>query len=116
MPHKGTQAEQLVARYLRRHGYTILSQNLEIGRLGELDIIAEKDGVISFVEVRSKSTSLHGAPAETVGYRKQDKLRKLANTYLEGHFPDRPARFDVASVVISKNGKRFINYIEDAFE
>jgi putative endonuclease len=112
----GHVAERLVLSYLREHEYTIIETNFVISNLGELDIIAEKDGVLCFVEVRSRATDLLGSPAETVGQLKQNKLKRLAETYLERSAPEKPGRFDVASVTFESDGTACIDYISDAFE
>lgn len=83
--------------------------------MGELDIVAERDGVICFVEVRSRRSARHGSPAETVDRRKQDKLRTLATLYLARRSLDGPARFDVAAVIWEGDSPT-LQYIEDAFE
>ena len=110
----GRAAEDFVAQHLLSNGYRILERNCVMSRLGELDIVASKDGVICFVEVRSRRTSRLGAPAETVGARKQRKLRTLASLFLARRGLENPARFDVASVVWNGDTP-ILDYIEDAF-
>lgn len=86
-----------------------------ISNIGELDIVAMKDGVLCFVEVRSRSNDRLGYPSETVGPRKQQKIRRLASLFMASRKSDLPARFDVASVIWNA-GQPDIDYIEDAFE
>ena len=87
-------------------------------RFGEIDLIAEKDGVLLFVEVKLRTNLQYGAPREYVTVKKQEKLRAAALLYLSGRELDVPARFDVAEVytdVHRSAGKTRIAYIENAF-
>ena len=114
---KGAWGEDCAAAYLRRHGYRILVRNYSC-RFGEIDLIAEKDGVLLFVEVKLRTNLQYGAPREYVTVKKQEKLRAAALLYLSGRELDVPARFDVAEVytdVRHSAGKTRIAYIENAF-
>lgn len=82
--------------------------------MGELDIVAQHDGVVCFVEVRSRSTARFGLPAETVDARKQAQVKKVAAYYMARRRVELPARFDVASVIWNDGAGR-VDYIEDAF-
>ena len=114
---KGAWGEDCAAAYLRRHGYRILVRNYSC-RFGEIDLIAEKDGVLLFVEVKLRTNLQYGAPREYVTVKKQEKLRAAALLYLSERELDVPARFDVAEVytdVHRSAGKTRIAYIENAF-
>ena len=114
---KGAWGEECAAAYLRRRGYRILARNYSC-RFGEIDLIAEKDGVLLFVEVKLRTNLQYGAPREYVTVKKQEKLRAAALLYLSGRELDVPARFDVAEVytdVRHSAGKTRIAYIENAF-
>lgn len=95
----GGRSEQLVAEALERDGYTVRERNVRC-RFGELDIVAEKDALLCFVEVRSRSTDAQGDPALTVSRAKQRKVVLSAMEWLQRHrLFEREIRFDVASVV-----------------
>ena len=114
---KGAWGEECAAAYLRRRGYRILARNYSC-RFGEIDLIAEKDGVLLFVEVKLRTNLQYGAPREYVTVKKQEKLRAAALLYLSERELDVPARFDVAEVytdVRHSAGKTRIAYIENAF-
>ena len=66
----GNAGENFAANYLENLGYTIFSKNCRI-LSAEIDIIAEKDDVIIFVEVKTRSSTKHGLPIEAVNFRKQ---------------------------------------------
>ena len=67
-------------------------------RFGEIDLIARKDGVLCFVEVKTRTNLSCGLPREYVTPKKQERLRKTAAWYLMVKDLDCPARFDVAEV------------------
>ncbi len=107
----GTEHEGQVAEWLRGQGYRILEKNFRC-RLGEIDLIAERDGCIVFVEVKYRRTGSCGFPEEAVDYRKQVRVSNAASYYLYRHFypSDTSCRFDVVAV----SGKE-IRMIENAF-
>ncbi|GAB6157653.1 YraN family protein [Desulfotomaculum varum] len=112
----GKRGEDEACQLLRSLGWQILSRNYRC-RMGELDIVAsDTTGALVFVEVRSRTGVSHGVPEESVDYRKQNKLRKLAQQYLLAHPqpPDKPCRFDVVAVYFNNNNKKII-HITNAF-
>ena len=110
----GDWGEAMAAEYLRENGYEILASQFRC-RFGEIDLIAEKDGVLLFVEVKLRTNLQYGAPREYVTVKKQEKLRAAALLYLSERELDVPARFDVAEVYDDETPPR-IEYIENAFE
>ena len=97
----GRVGEEAVAAHLGRCGYNILHRNFRIGRLGEIDIIAEKNGVIFFVEVKTRTGLSFGLPAEAVNKKKIEKIRKLASAFMANRYKetdDRAVEFIVAEV------------------
>lgn len=98
---KGKQSEQVVSAYLESLGYSVLERNYRC-RFGEIDIIASKDGVLCFVEVKSLTSRWDGSEiSRMVGPAKMRRIRLTAIDYLntvvlKGRFAD--MRFDVAAV------------------
>ena len=91
----GSIKENLAAQYLTRQGVKILEHNFRC-RQGEIDLIAEKDGYLVFVEVKYRRTGQKGDPAEAVDYRKQKKISKVAEYYCwKKRKLNQPCRFDV---------------------
>lgn len=112
----GRIAEEAAAKYLTLQGYVILERNYRTSK-GEMDIIAEHQDCLVFIEVRSRQDSRFGLPQETVNITKRLKLRKLATYYLrETGSWNKPCRFDVVGVLLDeKKGVRSIELIRDAF-
>ncbi len=77
---RGKIGERCVARYLRNNKYKIVGANYHT-RFGEIDIIAQKDRYIAFVEVKTRDKNSKISPAEAVDTNKQEKLRKTAHYY-----------------------------------
>jgi putative endonuclease len=98
---------------LQQHGYKVIIKNWRF-KHKELDIIAQKDGKIIFIEVKTRTNPYFEAPSEAVTIKKQRLLIEAANHYLIQHQIDMEARFDVVSVII-QNGKEEVEIMEDAF-
>ena len=115
---RGDWGEALVAVYLRRQGYALLGSQFRC-RMGEIDLIARKDGVLCFVEVKTRSKEEYGMPRQAVNSRKQQRIRAAALQYLMRYDLDCPVRFDVAEVYTDDalNERTVkIEYLEAAFE
>ncbi len=113
----GHRGEWLAAQRLKALGYTIRERNWRCP-VGELDIVAEKDGVLIFVEVRTRHGDRFGTPEESINKRKQAKLLETSQTYLEEHREeDRNWRIDVVAIEIGKHNEVVrMEVIENAIE
>ena len=111
----GDEAEGAAARHLEALGYTLLDRNYQC-RQGELDIVAEHDGCLCFVEVRMRSTAAWGDPSHTVSFAKQRRVVKAALRYLHEHrVRERAIRFDVISV-LGRGAAAKVEHIPNAFD
>ena len=113
MKSLGLKGEDIAADYLRRKGCNILRRNYRTP-VGEADIIMKDKDVLVFVEVKARNTERYGQPFESVDFRKQEKLRKVALYYLKRNRVESPVRFDVVSI-LSRGGKTEVNHIKEAF-
>ena len=110
----GDYGELLSRKYLIDKGYNILTTNYRT-KLGEIDIVAQKNDVVSFVEVKTRKSVPFGLPREAVNYRKQMTLYKLAEQYIQHKkLEDVVFRFDVMEVQWLQDSFH-INHIENAF-
>ena len=100
----GARGEEAAAEYLSSRGYTIVAQNYRCP-VGEIDLIARKDGCLIVCEVKTRRSSSVGEPLEAVGHRKQDRLRRLGEYYWQFE-TDRtlPLRFDVLALCVKGGG------------
>ncbi|MBR4641970.1 MAG: YraN family protein [Selenomonadaceae bacterium] len=112
----GKFGEDCSANFLESEGYKIVARNFRI-RSAEIDIIAQKDNVIVFVEVKARSDIRHGLPSEAVTVRKQKKIIEAAGVFLQDeNFSECACRFDVVEVYLRGELVEEINHIENAFE
>ncbi|UOE38209.1 YraN family protein [Chryseobacterium oryzae] len=111
----GKKAEDLVAEYLVKNGYTILVRNFRFKK-NEIDIIAEKDNKIVVVEVKARSTDFFILPQEAVTKSKIKAIVLAANHFMEEFNKNQEVRFDIISVLPDPDGQLEIEHIQDAFE
>lgn len=78
----GKFGEDFACEYLRQQGYEIVHRNFRC-RIGEIDIIAIKQDVLSFIEVKTRSSTTYGTPAEAVNLAKQKKIYRCAELYMQ---------------------------------
>ena len=106
----GRAGEVKSAEYLKKKGYKILKTNYKTA-IGEIDLIAEDNEYVVFVEVKTRTSADYGQPSEAVNLKKQDKYYKVASQYLQREKKSNcPCRFDVIEI---ENGQ--INHILNAF-
>lgn len=108
----GNKGESIAEAYLSEKGYEILARNYRFKR-AEIDIIASKENVLVFVEVKTRRSTRFGFPEESVTERKSRKVISAAENYIEETGWKKDIRFDVISVNIGTAVE--IEHIEDAF-
>lgn len=109
----GKLGEQLAQQHLVRQGFAIMETNYRVGKL-EADIIAYREGLLAFVEVKTRQTTDFGDPEEFVTPQKQRSYIRLANHFVLERNRDEEVRFDIITVVVNATGFK-INHIENAF-
>ena len=110
----GRKGESLAKAYLESVGYEILDKNWTHGKL-EVDLIAYKDSVIIFTEVKTRTGNGFGEPEDFVDMRKQRLLADAADEYIYLMNHQGEVRFDIISVLFDRQDNYVINHIEDAF-
>ena len=114
----GNLGEDFAAEVLTRMGWKILFRNYYTP-YGELDIVADAKGVLSFVEVKARKTGSMVRPAEAVGRTKQKRIAQSAICYMMEHPCGLQPRFDVFEIETEKGrafSVRSYQLIENAFE
>lgn len=107
----GKAGEWQAVEYLRSQGYLIRDTNWRSGHK-ELDIVAEKDGTLVVVEVKSRASTRFGRPQDAVSPMKIRRTVAAADAYVRCYRIDLPIRFDVITIVAT-TGR--MEHIEDAF-
>lgn len=98
----GLQGEKLAEAYLAERGYRILERRYKT-RHGEIDLVAVKNRVLCFVEVKYRPGSRLGGGLEAIGAAKQMRLRSAARAYLMDH----PAQWQLAYLEVTRAGILF---------
>lgn len=112
---QGIWGEIFAVRYMRDRGYDPVTINFR-SRVGEIDIVARKDGFMCLVEVKTRGENAISLPAEAVNEEKQRKLIAAAKIFARAYPHFEQDRFDVCEVYLDNNLKPVkINYIENAF-
>ena len=99
----GRCGENIARAFLKKKGYNIIEQNYRT-KYTEIDLIAKKNNILIFIEVRTKTNELYGTPEDTINYKKLKKLYSNANSYVgfkkwEGEF-----RIDAVCIVMNEGG------------
>jgi len=110
----GIKGEFIASKFLESKGFTILEKNWR-HRKAEVDIIAMDGDVLVFVEVKTRSTEMWGAPELSVSSKKEQLLADALSVYMEqiGHTWE--VRFDVVGVLLLEAGYREVRHHRDAF-
>lgn len=110
----GQWGEQAAVDHVTGLGYTVLARNWRC-RFGEIDIVCrdEAAGAVVFVEVKTRSGTAFGAPAEAVGHTKRRRLRLLAALWLREFAPKGTAevRFDVVGILAAPGAAPVVDHL-----
>ena len=109
----GKEGEQIAVGFLKNLGYNIVAVNWQEKKF-EIDIIAIEKNELVFVEVKTRSTDVFGAPEEAVTFKKQQHLIEGADYYINENEIDLECRFDVIAIVANEM-KDDIKHIKNAF-
>lgn len=110
----GQSGEQLAAEFLLSKGYHILHRNWRHSRY-EIDIIAEKNGVLHIVEVKIRSSRRYGLPEQNVKHKKFRSLLEAADEFLYRHPEFRHVQFDIVAIRLFANEAPEYFLIEDVY-
>lgn len=109
----GKKGEMLAIDFLKQKGYEILNTNWRFEK-AEVDIIARKNKIVVFIEVKTRSSEKYGNPEDAVHFNKQSHLHRAAEAFIEQNNITSEIRFDIISIVF-KNNLPVIEHFEDAF-
>ena len=110
----GRKGESIAKTFLENAGYEILDENWTFGK-AEIDLIAYKDKIMMFVEVKTRTSNNFGEPEDFVHNRKQRLLITAADQYIYLMNHQGEVRFDIISILFDKAANYTLKHIEDAF-
>ena len=110
----GALGERIAERWLTRKGWRSVYRRFVNGHR-DIDLVAQRDSTIAFVEVKARKGSEFGDPVEAVHHRKQRELTKSAHVWIDRHGrAEEVYRFDVVGVLV--DGERvLVKHVENAF-
>lgn len=111
----GDFGEKVTAYYLEKKGYTILKRNFRV-KGGEIDIIAAKDGIIAFTEVKTRAPDPLVNGFEAITAAKKRRIIRASEIYSRRFPHDFQPRFDAVWVTVSEGKVVGFQYIENAFD
>jgi len=109
----GKQGEDFASSFLAKKGYKIVARNWKMNA-NEIDIVAEDENFMVFVEVKTRSENYLEHPNSAIAASKQKSIIKTADQYIRRYNIDKESRFDVITI-IKCNGKFEIDHVENAF-
>ena len=109
----GKKGEELAVKFLQKNGYEIVTRNFRYQK-AEVDIIARKDGILTVVEVKTRSTPDFGDPQNFLKQKQINSLVKAIDYFVNEHKLDVEVRFDIVAIIQNKAGTK-IEHLKDAF-
>jgi putative endonuclease len=111
----GRRGEDLAARFLEHNGLVLLSRNWRCSE-GELDLVLTDGRKLVVCEVKTRTSTNFGTPAEAVTDAKATRIHHLARRWLRFHrLPHCPLRFDIVSILWPPNQNPRIHHLRGAF-
>lgn len=110
----GALGERIAERWLTKKGWRIVYRRFRVGHR-DIDLVAQRDDVIAFVEVKARKGAEFGDPVEAVHQRKQRDLTKSAKVWIDRHGrAGELYRFDVVGILVAEE-KVLVKHVENAF-
>jgi putative endonuclease len=110
----GFRGERIAERVLQRKGWRVIQRRFRDGHR-DLDLIAERQGTVAFVEVKARSGDSFGTPVEAVDWRKKRELVRSARVWITRHGrAGEDYRFDVIGVLLAPD-RVLVRHVENAF-
>lgn len=110
----GQRAESLAVKFLQAKSYEIVARNWRFSR-AEIDIIARKNDVLIFIEVKMRSYNYYGNPEDFVSEKQQALIQEAASQYMEQVGYEWEIRFDIIAILWEEKQEAKIRHLKDAF-
>ncbi|HLA57276.1 MAG TPA: YraN family protein [Puia sp.] len=110
----GKAGEQMAAEWLELHGFQIVCRNWRFRRY-EVDIIASRDRILHFIEVKSRHDDLFGKPEDWVNRRKGRHLLSAGEAFQDKYPEWTHIQYDIVSILLTPDSKPDLFFIEDVY-
>jgi putative endonuclease len=110
----GNKGEEIAAAFLQRKGFIILAKNWRF-RHWEVDIIASGNGILHFIEVKTRHSLRYGHPEESITREKMNHLKSASTIYHYQHPEWKRIQFDVIAITLVRDEVKEIFMIEDVY-
>lgn len=110
----GAKGEEIAKKYLISIGHEILEKQWRYNK-AEVDLISMIDGVLIFIEVKTRTSEYFGPPEEFVTAKKQRLMTAAASAYMQKIGHEWTIRFDIISIIIPSENKHSVHHFKDAF-
>ena len=110
----GKKGEELAASWLEKKGYAILHRNWRHSRY-EVDIIATRDNLLHFIEVKTRTNTRFGHPEESVSDKKIENLMEAAGEFMFINQKWQAIQYDILSITLDNNKNAIFFLIEDVY-
>ena len=109
----GKLGEEIAKEYLKNNGFKILETNFRFSKISEIDIIAQKQNILHFIEVKTRTSNICGNPLEAITKSKLNSIFSCAKFYLsKTNYNYKKVQIDALGIIIN-NQKPEITFIED---
>jgi putative endonuclease len=110
----GLQGERVAEKWLQSRGWKVLQRRYRSGHR-DIDLVAQREDLVVFVEVKARMGSDFGDPVEAVNWKKRGELVRSACTWIDRHGrPGEVYRFDIIGVLVAGDRVR-VRHVENAF-
>jgi putative endonuclease len=110
----GKAGEQMAAEWLERQGFHLIFRNWKFARY-ELDVIASRNGILHFIEVKSRHGDLFGKPEDWVNRKKGRHLLTAGEAFQNKYPVWKLIQYDILSIMLTPDGKPDFFFIEDVY-
>jgi len=107
--------EDIACAHLIEKGFSLQVRNFHAGKIGEIDIVATKNGELYFIEVKGRNSLNFGSPAESISQKKKQKMRLSAQYYVKSQKMKEVYMNFVIVEVLKENSSYKINLIEEVY-
>ena len=110
----GKYGEELAKNFLIKNGYEILEMNYRFSRIAEIDIIAQKNNILHFIEVKTRTQNTFGTPLEAITLKKLKQIYSCAIFYMSNSKKKfKNYQIDAIGILLNKNNIPKIDFIEN---